>query len=111
MTEITSHFRLHTSYLIYALGGGWGHLNRALSLGRIAAKEKKVNIITNSPYTPQINSEGCTLHCISNNAGFAETCQQVREIILNTDCDRLIIDTFPRGLGGELADILPQLHT
>jgi hypothetical protein len=78
-------------------------------LGRIAAKDKNVTIITNSPYAPQINSEGCTIHWIPDNVSFSATCQQVREIILNICCDRLIIDTFPRGLGGELADILPQL--
>ncbi|AFY44943.1 hypothetical protein [Nostoc sp. PCC 7107] len=98
------------TWLIYALGGGWGHLNRALSLGRIAAKERKVRIITNSPYALQINNEGCTVHWIPDKAGVSATCQQVREIILKTRYDRLIIDTFPRGLGGELADILPQLQ-
>jgi hypothetical protein len=37
------------------------------------------------------------------------TCNRVREILLNSNCDCLIVDTFPRGLGGELADILPEL--
>jgi hypothetical protein len=97
-------------WLIYALGGGWGHLNRALSLGRIAATERKVTILTNSPYAQKIGDEGCIIQQIPHDADFATTCQQVREIVLNTQCDRLIIDTFPRGLGGELADILPQLH-
>ncbi|MBD2495791.1 glycosyltransferase [Nostoc sp. FACHB-280] len=98
------------TWLIYALGGGWGHLNRALALGRIAAKDRKVTIITNSPYALNINHENCIVNYISEQAGFSATCQQIREIILNTQCDRLIIDTFPRGLGGELADILPQLQ-
>ncbi|WP_413200086.1 glycosyltransferase [Nostoc piscinale] len=98
------------TWLIYALGGGWGHLNRALALGRIAAKNRKVTIITNSPYALKINHENCIVKYISEQTGFSVTCQQVREIILNTQCDRLIIDTFPRGLGGELADILPQLQ-
>jgi len=101
---------LANTWLIYALGGGWGHLNRALSLGRIAAKERKVRIITNSPYALQVNNEGCTVHWIPDKAGFSATCQQVREIILKTRYDRLIVDTFPRGLGGELADILPSLQ-
>ncbi|MBD2387320.1 UDP-N-acetylglucosamine--LPS N-acetylglucosamine transferase [Cylindrospermum sp. FACHB-282] len=98
-------------WLIYALGGGWGHLTRALSLGRIAAKQRKVRIITNSPYAPQISHEGCLVHWIPDDAGFSQTCEYVREIFRNLNkCDRLIIDTFPRGLGGELADILPQMH-
>lgn len=97
-------------WLIYALGGGWGHLTRALSLGRIAATQRKVRIITNSPYAQHISDEGCLIHWIPDNAGFSKTCIYVREILLNNHYNRLIIDTFPRGLGGELADILPQLH-
>jgi hypothetical protein len=86
-------------------------LNRALALGRIAAAQRNVSIITNSPYAHHISNEGCIIHSIPDNNDFSATCQQVREIILNTKCDHLIIDTFPRGLGGELADILPQLHS
>jgi hypothetical protein len=100
---------MSNEWLIYALGGGWGHLTRALSLGRIAAVERKISIITNSPYTKQINHEGCLIHWISDNTGFFPTCLSVRDIFLKNKYDRLIIDTFPRGLGGELADILPQL--
>lgn len=87
------------TWLIYALGGGWGHLTRALSLGRVAANHRKVRIITNSPYAQQINHEGCLVHWIPDNNGFSATCIQVREILLNTHYDCLIIDTFPRGLG------------
>jgi hypothetical protein len=85
-------------------------LTRALSLGRIAASQRKVRIITNSPYAQHIEDEGCLVHWIPDNVGFSATCKKVREILLNTHYDRLIIDTFPRGLGGELADILPDLH-
>ncbi len=102
---------MHKTWLIYALGGGWGHLNRALSLGRIAAKYRKIRIITNSPYAQKVNHEGCLVHWIPDDARFSTTCLKVREIILNTNYDCLIVDTFPRGLGGELADILPQLHS
>lgn len=98
------------TWLIYALGGGWGHLTRALSLGRIAATRSQVIIITNSPYASQIDHENCIVRQIGADAGFVATCSQVRKIITQTKCDRLIIDTFPRGLGGELADILPELH-
>ncbi|WP_414551769.1 UDP-N-acetylglucosamine--LPS N-acetylglucosamine transferase [Anabaena sp. CCY 0017] len=102
---------MNKTWLIYALGGGWGHLNRALSLGRIAAKYRKIRIITNSPYAQKISHEGCLVHWIPDDAGFSATCLKVREILLNIDYDCLIVDTFPRGLGGELADILPQLHS
>jgi hypothetical protein len=98
------------NWLIYALGGGWGHITRSLSLGRIAATKTQVKILTNSPYAKKIDPEGCIVQQIPHDLDYAATCQQVREILVNTECDRLIIDTFPRGLGGELADILPQLQ-
>jgi Glycosyltransferase family 28 C-terminal domain len=100
---------LTETWLIYALGGGWGHLTRALSLGRIATIERNVKIITNSPYANEIDDEGCFIYLIPENTGASQTGLQVREILSNTAYDRLIIDTFPRGLGGELADILPKL--
>lgn len=97
------------TWLIYALGGGWGHLTRSLSLGRIAARHHRVKILTNSPYATYLRDESCDVQVIAPDAGFAATCEQVRDVLLNTQYDCLIVDTFPRGLGGELADILPQL--
>jgi hypothetical protein len=99
-----------TNWFIYALGGGWGHITRALSLGRIAASQRQVIILTNSPYAKHIDSEGCLIQRIPENATYEVTCKLVREIILHTHYHRLIVDTFPRGLGGELAQILPQLQ-
>jgi hypothetical protein len=101
---------LNQHWLIYALGGGWGHLNRALSLGRIAAKHKKITIITNSPYITYLKNEGCIIQAIPHDISFTETCQKVGEIVTNINYNCLIVDTFPRGLGGELADILPKLQ-
>ena len=37
------------------------------------------------------------------------TCKEVKNVLLATSYNCLVIDTFPRGLGGELAEILPQL--
>jgi hypothetical protein len=97
------------TWLIYALGGGWGHLTRSLSLGRIAARYHRVKIITNSPYATYLRDESCDVQVIAPDADFPATCEQVQDVLLNTRYDCLIVDTFPRGLGGELADILPQL--
>lgn len=98
-------------WFIYALGGGWGHLNRALSLGRIAVNHNiKVTILTNSPYANNVTNQGCTIHRLPDDIGFNQTCQQVREVLTATNYNCLIIDTFPRGLGGELVDILPKLQ-
>ena len=41
-------------WLIYALGGGWGHLVRSLSFGRIAAIHRRVIILCNSPYAAHL---------------------------------------------------------
>jgi predicted glycosyltransferase len=99
------------NWLIYALGGGWGHLNRSLSLARIAGKKHKVNLIINSPYYPLIknNINHCFCYFIPPETDFEKTCEKTRDIILNNNYNSLIIDTFPRGLGGEMGDILPQI--
>jgi hypothetical protein len=113
--------------VIYALGGGWGHLNRALALGRIAARRHAVTILTNSSYaeyvlerldlTPQPSSlarKGDSgevyLEAIAPDLSREETCGRVQQFLLSQQYDCLIVDTFPRGLGGELAEILPQLQ-
>lgn len=95
--------------LIYALGGGWGHLNRALSLARLAQHKYSITIITNSPYSDYIKSDFATIIGLSPSLKFSQTYKQIQDIIINLKYDCLIIDTFPRGLGGEIADILPQI--
>ena len=110
------------SWLIYALGGGWGHLMRALAFGRIAALHRPVTILSNSPYTANLLNyaakeallpivAGCYIQVISPAASFTQTCDRVRQIVSRMTYDCLIIDTFPRGLGGELADILPKIKS
>ena len=105
------------SWLIYALGGGWGHLMRSLALGRIAAQTRPVTILTNSPYVAYLSNSpsplvaNCYIQAIPSQATFRETCDRVRQVVASLYYDCLIVDTFPRGLGGELADILPQLKS
>ena len=111
-------------WLIYALGGGWGHLTRAISLGRIAAQRHQVSILTNSHYAsyiashlaiensstiPNANLKPLQLVPIPPDSNFQTACKFVRDCISQPDCDCLIVDTFPRGLGGELADLLPAI--
>jgi hypothetical protein len=108
------------AWLIYALGGGWGHLMRTLALGRIAALTRPVSILCNSPYATNLLRyvaadqslpvvAGCYIHAIPSNASFAKTCEHVRYVVTSEEYECLVVDTFPRGLGGELADILPQI--
>lgn len=105
------------SWLIYAFGGGWGHLMRSLALGRIAAQTRPVTILTNSPYVAYLSNSlpalvaNCYIQAIPSQATFTQTCDRVRQVVASKYYDCLIVDTFPRGLGGELADILPQLKS
>ncbi len=109
-------------WLIYALGGGWGHLVRALALGRIAAAHHPVIIVCNSPYAADLLLyaagdeeylpivEGCYIHAIPATATSAQTYQMVVEILTAEPYECLIVDTFPRGLGDELFQSLPELQ-
>lgn len=97
-------------WLIYALGGGWGHLVRALALARIAAKHRCVQILTNSPYSNLIIAEpNIKLQVFDPNLDLSLIRSRIPQILLESEADCLIVDTFPRGLVGELTEILPQL--
>jgi hypothetical protein len=100
-------------WLIYALGGGWGHLTRALSLGRNATPYTTVQILTNSPYTPHLPSQDPAIQIESIPSTFnrQEVGESVQRIVKQQNYGCLIVDTFPRGLGGELASVLPHIHT
>ncbi|MGD1917904.1 MAG: UDP-N-acetylglucosamine--LPS N-acetylglucosamine transferase [Pleurocapsa sp.] len=96
--------------LIYALGGGWGHLNRILALARVAATKYRIKLISNSPYLSRIDTENCQVFAISPQASFQQTGDRLKQIIQQEAFDGVIVDTFPRGLGGELADLLPNIR-
>jgi hypothetical protein len=100
-------------WLIYALGGGWGHLTRAAALARIAQRERPVRILTNSPHAAAVSEFLPELDLtVLDAAASAEATRAgaIREIgRCRPQC--LIVDTFPRGLGGELTELLPSLGT
>ena len=100
------------AWFIYALGGGWGHLNRALALTQVAAEQRPVHVLVNSPYAGQIPASALSpnlfLHRLSAEASLSETRQAVHQHLARHLETTLIVDTFPRGLIGELADWLPQ---
>jgi UDP:flavonoid glycosyltransferase YjiC (YdhE family) len=83
--------------LIYALGGGWGHVTRAAGLARALGPAARVRILANSPYLDIVKAAMPEL-------GIEEV-STVQE-----DPDVLVVDTFPRGLVGELANLLPSLR-
>ncbi|MFH1747792.1 MAG: hypothetical protein ABIG44_12220 [Planctomycetota bacterium] len=102
-------------WLIYALGGGLGHLTRAISLGRGAGQQRHtVHILCNSPFAADLPLEdelpaGSAVTRIDPHLGRAEVAGQISEIVTKGDYDALVVDTFPRGLGGELPPLLPGI--
>jgi predicted glycosyltransferase len=98
-------------WLIYALGGGWGHLTRAVSLARVALTQHRVRILTNSPYADRVRKALPELELIALDPSL-DVATARRETIRHIEAappECLIVDTFPRGLGGELAGLLQSL--
>ena len=110
-------------WLIYALGGGFGHLTRALALARAATRFAttvetsqppiEVTILSNSPFAGSVPVEAelgnrHRLVQISPALDRAATVRAVRAALESESFDVLVVDTFPRGLGGELADLIPN---
>jgi len=102
-------------WLIYALGGGLGHFHRALALSRVATLNgNKVKIISNSqfacliPWKDEIG-KNIEVVIIPHKEDKLGTAKLVHNQLNNSDYDRLVIDTFPRGLAGELPDILGNI--
>jgi predicted glycosyltransferase len=89
--------------LIYALGGGWGHLTRAVALARALVDSTQVNILSNSPYLRIVQG------AVPKFSIVPITTREEAGNEVQGDWDLLVVDTFPRGLGGELADLLPAL--
>lgn len=82
---------------IYALGGGWGHITRAAGLARALGPAARVLILANSPYLEIVRTSMPELGIEAVSTGLE-------------DPDVLVVDTFPRGLAGELAERLPSLR-
>ncbi|HYL73721.1 MAG TPA: glycosyltransferase [Bryobacteraceae bacterium] len=94
-------------WLIYALGGGWGHLTRAVAL----AQATPARILTNSPYAARVRRAmpELDLLALDPNLPIAQARIEIVEKIRAAAPACLIVDTFPRGLGGELAGTLHSL--
>jgi len=92
-------------WLIYALGGGWGHLTRAAALARAATPHCRVRILTNSPHAPALLGR-FDIIALDPALTVDAAREQVPRHIASAGADCLIVDTFPRGFGGELLDPL-----
>ncbi|CAM3409210.1 hypothetical protein G4177_00555 [Corallococcus sp. ZKHCc1 1396] len=101
---------------VYALGGGLGHLTRAGALARAAvARGHAVDLLTNSPFAPGLPLEsllgpGATVHRLDARLDKAATVAAVTAWLGASTPDVLVVDTFPRGLAGELPGLLPTVR-
>jgi hypothetical protein len=98
-------------WLLYALGGGCGHLTRAAALARIAGREHAVRVLTNSRYAALVAERLPDLDLVVLDPAMpaeAARAAVLREIE-RARPSHLVVDTFPRGIGGELAGVLPGL--
>lgn len=104
-----------TKWCLYALGGGLGHLTRSLALARAAiARGDDVTLLANSPYAeslPVSDELGNRGRLVSIPPAFNrdQVAEFVRRSLTASVFDVLVVDTFPRGLAGELAELLPEL--
>jgi len=94
------------------MGSGLGHLTRTHSIIRKLKTlfNGDLTVLTNSTYAPLFDFSPYTLHCIDTaKAGAPSVKETVEGYIRGFKPDIVVVDTFPRGLAGELAHFLPDL--
>ncbi|HEX8822556.1 MAG TPA: hypothetical protein VF794_21700 [Archangium sp.] len=101
-------------WLLYALGGGMGHLTRAVALGRAARQRgHQVEVVTNSAFAAGLALEAelgeGRVHRLGPELDKHAVRAAFERLLAQAGPDVLVVDTFPRGLGGELAPLLPEL--
>ena len=85
--------------LFYAMGGGFGHLQRVRTLAsQFVISPFKV--ITNNPLTPKIFGVNDIIWCRGENQH--ELVNEIQMLLHSLHFDELFIDSFPAGLFGEL---------
>ncbi|AEI64004.1 hypothetical protein [Corallococcus macrosporus] len=103
-------------WLVYALGGGMGHLTRASALARAASRRgHAVVLLTNSPFAAGLPLEavlgaGVEVLRLSPALGREAVGEVVARCLEDVRPDVFLVDTFPRGLGGELAPLLSSVR-
>lgn len=99
-------------WLFYALGGGLGHLTRALALARAVRRRDEIDIeiLSNSPFAETVIGSGETAGVHVTKIPFElakeETADRVMQRLQREDYSTLLVDVFPRGLGGELSSVI-----
>lgn len=95
-------------WLIYALGGGFGHLTRAAALARAALPRFHARIVTNSQFAAAVQQALPEIEILALDPAITvgEVQREMAAQIEKAAPDCLIVDCFPRGLAGELVDLL-----
>lgn len=91
--------------IYYAFGGGLGHLTRSIAILRKLKKIKNIEFIalTNSQFFSYYKKEDIKYHYFSNKKNLEK---EVPEFIEDFRPDLLIVDNFPKGIIGELKNIV-----
>ncbi|RMH56212.1 MAG: hypothetical protein D6679_09785 [Candidatus Hydrogenedentota bacterium] len=96
--KTSPHFTRDRRVLIVANGSGLGHITRALALAR--RFPSPVTIIANEA-PPKVIAENTTILATTNE-------REILRTIRRHEPGPIVIDTFPRGLRGELTQIMPH---
>jgi len=104
-------------WLIYALGGGLGHVTRALGLAHAASRlGQQVEVLSNSPFLADLlpiatrRWPDLRIEPIDADLDRQAVAARVDAHLAGARFDLLVVDTFPRGLAGELESLLPALR-
>src|SRR3954451_9597630 len=99
-------------WLIHALGGGAGHLTRGYALARRAVADgHQVEILAGGSFSPWLverlgGQPGLTVTHLDPALGAAAVRAALAARLASID--RMVVDVFPRGLGGELSQLHPR---
>lgn len=116
---MTQSAAVPTRWLLYAMGGGMGHVTRATALSRgllqISSAGTRVTLLTNSSFADEMPIENelgkrAEIIRIDSKLSRHQTVAEVQRVFTSEAFDAVIVDTFPRGIAGELAEILPGLN-
>lgn len=104
-----------SNWLFYALGGGMGHFTRSLALARRAALTgTSCVLLCNSALAAEADTaglipDGVSIVAIDPGADRDTVALRVAQELRKQTWACVIVDTFPRGLAGELPPILSGL--
>ncbi|MDA7492571.1 hypothetical protein OAM37_00930 [bacterium] len=111
-------------WLLYAMGGGMGHITRATALARgllhqssdgSGSSDARITLLTNSSFAdglPIENELGPRANVVRVDSQLSrdKTVVEVQRVFMTAAVSAVVVDTFPRGIAGELAEILPNLN-